>query len=881
MSGFIRAEVRVDGIVQGVGFRPFVHRVATRLGLRGVVGNDERGVVIEVEGASTAVAEFVETVRHRPPPLATVDRVTSRRIPVTGEHGFRIAPSTGTGHGRALISPDVATCDDCLRELFDPADRRYGYPFINCTACGPRFTIVRESPYDRATTTMASFAMCEACASEYHDPASRRFHAQPVCCAACGPRLRLLHAGHGVVGREPASVPAGDLPPSPLGDLPAPPPDDLPPPRPDDPPAPSADASAVSGPVEIPGDPVEQAARLLRRGAVLAVKGIGGYHLAVRADSEVAVTALRARKRREERPLAVMVPDLETARALCHLDAREERLLTDAGRPIVLLRRRTDGDSPEETGRRQDDGVHSFTGTRSSIGTRGDDGAARVAEGVAAGDRFLGVMLPYSPVHHLLLRRFPQPIVLTSGNASDEPIAYADATALERLGGIADAFLLHDRAIHIRADDSVVRVVRGRELPVRRSRGHVPRPARLTREARRPVLGCGAELKHTFCLAEGRHAFVSHHIGDLENYETLRSFTGGVRHFERLFGIRPELVAHDLHPEYLSTKYALEREDAEPVGVQHHHAHIASCLADNGVEGPVIGVAFDGLGYGLDGTLWGGEFLVADLTGFRRAGHLATVPMPGGATAIRQPWRMAAAYLAGTDAARGLAVRDRNADRWDAVVAMAAKGVNAPLTSSAGRLFDAVAALTTGRDTVTYEGQAAIELERVADRYEHRAYSCRILDGPDPPCAEGTATDTANAAKPAGHEMSGTTESPVTGPPHTATASRMGTFVVRGHDLVRAVLDDLSAGVEAPLVSARFHNGVARLIVEGCARVREHTGLSAVALSGGVFQNAHLVERTAARLEGRGFTVLTHTRVPPNDGGISLGQVAVAAARDR
>ncbi|MCW2881714.1 MAG: carbamoyltransferase HypF [Sphaerisporangium sp.] len=769
MSSCVRAEIRVDGVVQGVGFRPFVHRLATRLGLRGMVGNDERGVFIEVEGVSTAVAEFVETVRDRPPPLAIVDQVTSREIPVTGEPGFGIAPSTGAGHGRALISPDVATCADCLRELEDPADRRHGYPFINCTACGPRFTIVRSSPYDRAGTTMASFEMCEECAAEYHDPASRRFHAQPLCCVKCGPRLRLL------------------------------------------------DGSAR----EIPGDPMEEAASLLNRGLILAVKGIGGYHLAVRADLERAVTALRARKHREDRPFALMVPDVAAARLLCDIDPDEERLLTDRRRPIVLLRRRANDSIPKPG----------------------------VAEGVAPGGRVLGVMLPYSPVHHLLLRRLHEPIVLTSGNVSDEPIAYVDETAMKRLNGIADAFLLHDRLIHTRTDDSVIRVFRGRELPIRRSRGYVPRPSPLVREARRPVLGCGAELKHTFCLAEGRRAFVSHHIGDLENYETLRSFAEGVGHFQRLFGIDPEVVAHDLHPEYLSTKYALEREGVELVGVQHHHAHIASCMAENGAAGPVIGVAFDGLGYGLDGTLWGGEFLVAGLAGFRRAGHLATVPMPGGAMAIRQPWRMAAAYL-GTGTARKPGVRERNAERWDSVVAMAARGVNAPPTSSMGRLFDAAAALTTGRDTVTYEGQAAVELEQIADPGERGAYPCRILEGTGIVHVTG---DTVDGEVP---------------------------FTVAGHDLVHAVLEDREAGVEPPVVSARFHNGVARLVVEGCLRIRERTGLPMVALSGGVFQNLFLLERATALLEERGFTVLLHSRVPPNDAGISFGQVAIASARD-
>ncbi len=756
----------MDGIVQGVGFRPFVHRLATRLELRGVVGNDERGVFIEVEGGSAAVAAFLAAVRDSPPPLAVVDRVTARDIPVTGAPGFSIAPSTGPGRGRALISPDVATCDDCLRELDDPADRRFGYPFVNCTACGPRFTIVRASPYDRAATTMAGFPMCGACAAEYHDPASRRFHAQPVCCPACGPRLRLLHSSR---------------------------------------PAAPGDQGDPGDRVEAAGDPVEGAAAVLAGGGILAVKGIGGYHLAVRADLERAVTALRARKHREDRPFALMAADLAGARRLCDIGPGEERALTGPRRPIVLMRRRAD---------------------------------APVAASVAPGARELGVMLPYSPVHHLLLRRCPGPIVLTSGNVSDEPIAYLDEAALARLGGIADAFLIHDRPIHTRTDDSVVRVFRGRESPIRRSRGHVPRPVPLVRAARRPVLGCGAELKHTFCLAEGGRAFVSHHIGDLENHETLRSFTEGVRHFERLFGIRPDVVAYDPHPEYLSTKYALDREDAALVAVQHHHAHVASCLTDNGEAGPVIGVAFDGLGHGPDGTLWGGEFLVAGLAGFERAGHLAVVPMPGGAAAVRQPWRMAASYL-GARAPEGLAVRERNAGRWDAVVAMASRGVNAPLTSSAGRLFDAVAALTTGRDTVTYEGQAAIELERIADPGERGAYPCRLVD-------------------------------PGGGAP----------FMVAGTDLVEAVLADAAAGVDPPVISARFHNGVALLIARGCLRVRDGTGLTAVALSGGVFQNVLLTERAAALLEGHGFRVLLHTGVPPNDGGVSLGQAAVAAARD-
>ncbi|MGH3836429.1 MAG: carbamoyltransferase HypF, partial [Pseudonocardiaceae bacterium] len=653
------------------------------------------------------------------------------------------------GRRDTLVSADSATCADCLRELADPTDRRFDYPFINCTNCGPRFTIVRDVPYDRPFTTMAPFAMCTACAAEYHDPADRRFHAQPVCCPACGPRLRLL----------------------------------------------GADGT------EQPGDPLAEAAALLTGGAVLAVKGLGGYHVAAMAGGDIGAAAtalLRARKHREDKPFAVMVADLDAAHELCVIDPVGERVLVSRRRPVVLLPRR-----PE----------------------------APVAPAVAPGNRSLGLMLPYTPLHHLLLRATAAPIVLTSGNISDEPIAYRDDDAGRRLTGIADAFLTHDRAIHMRTDDSVVRVFRGAELPVRRSRGYAPEPLTLARPVPRPILGCGAELKNTFCLARGRHAFMSHHIGDLENYETLRSFTEGIAHFGRLFDVVPEVVAHDLHPEYLSTKYALECPDVELVGVQHHHAHIASCLADNGDASPVLGVAFDGLGYGSDGTLWGGEFLLADLTGFQRLAHLVPVPMPGGATAIRQPWRMAAAYL-GSEAPEEL-VR-RNAEQWDAVLAMAGRGVNAPLTSSAGRLFDAVAAILGVRDSINYEGQAAVELEQRADLTEKGSYPAAVTEGPS--------------------------------------------LQLHGADLVHAVVADLRAGVPREVIATRFHHGVADAIVRVCLMLREATGVGAAALSGGVFQNVLLLERTVAGLERAGFRVLTHSRVPPNDGGISLGQVAIAAA---
>ena len=782
MTAVIRTAIRVEGIVQGVGFRPFVYTLATGLGLAGHVGNDTDGVFVEVEGAPAAVSEFLVLLERDAPPLARIERITTAPVPPSGSASFAIAASGSAGPRRTLVSADTAPCADCLRELADPADRRYGYPFINCTNCGPRFTIVRGVPYDRPLTTMAKFAMCERCAAEYHDPADRRFHAQPTCCPACGPQLALLdHAGNPLPVDQAGNPLRADQAGNPLR------------------------VGQAGDP--LPAGPLAAAADLLRQGRVLAVKGLGGYHLAVDAGCETAVAALRARKHREDKPFAVLAADLAAARSLAEVDEAAADLLTSASRPIVLLPRR---------------------------------GGAAVAQATAPGNRQLGIMLPYTPLHHLLIGALSRPMVLTSGNVSDEPIAYDDADALARLGGIADAFLTHDRAIHIRTDDSVARVFRGRPTLIRRSRGYVPEPVTVDDEFPRAVLACGAELKNTFCLAKGRHAFVSHHIGDLENAETLRSFTEGIEHFRRLFDIDPQVVAHDLHPEYLSTKYALDLDGVDLQGVQHHHAHIASCLADNRAAGPVIGVAFDGTGYGPDGTIWGGEFLVADLAAFERGGHLAPVPMPGGAAAIRQPWRMAAAYL---DAAYsgappdGLGVVQRNEAHWGAVVAMARRGINSPVTSSAGRLFDAVAALLGVRDVINYEGQAAVELEQLADPGEGGSYQARVED-----------------------------QTP---------------FGISGCDLVRAAAEDIAAGVPREIVAARFHNGVAALIETGCLLLRERHGLATVALSGGVFQNLLLLHATVARLEARGFRVLVHSRVPCNDGGISLGQAVVAGARDR
>ncbi len=707
----------------------------------------------EIQGPPEAIAEFLLALSRDAPPLARIERVESSPMTLGPTDGFAIVPSQSAGPRRTLVSADAATCADCLAELVDPADRRFGYPFINCTNCGPRFTIVKDVPYDRPLTTMAAFELCELCAAEYHDPANRRFHAQPTCCPVCGPRLWLTGS------------------------------------------AIAPDDTDQGRPLSL----IKKTAALLSAGLVVAIKGLGGFHLAVDATNEAATAALRSRKHRADKPFAVLVADLAQARQLCEIDVVAEQALTSRRRPIVLL--------PKALG-------------------------ARLAPAVAPGNRQLGIMLPYTPLHHLLAGQVARPIVLTSGNVSDEPIAYTDADALERLAGIADAFLGHDRAIHLRTDDSVVRPHRGREVVLRRARGYAPEPLPVAVSFDRPVLACGAELKSTFCLASGEHAILSQHLGDLANLATLRAFTEGIEHLRRLFDVTPELIAHDLHPEYLSTKYAVE-QDLPLVAVQHHHAHIASCLADNGVAGPVIGVAFDGTGFGTDGTIWGGEFLLGGFARIERAGHLAPVPMPGGAAAIKQPWRMAAAYLADQVwPASGLAVAARNAAQWDAVSAMARRGINAPLTSSACRLFDAVAAILGVRDTVNYEGQAAIELEQLAAPGDHGSYPVPVSQGQ--------------------------------------------VLKVQAGDLVTAVVADLAAGVSEEVIAARFHQAVADLIVTTCTLLSERSGLRTVALSGGVFQNLRLTDLVVAGLAG--FTVLTHSRVPCNDGGISLGQAMVAQA---
>lgn len=756
-----RRAIEVTGVVQGVGFRPFVYLLADRYGLNGSVRNQSGCVCIEVEGEPDSLDGFLDELSNRPPPLARIDRLSSEPRTPRGEGRFQIESSEAGGAGPVFLPPDAATCPECLAELLDPTDRRFGYPFLNCTNCGPRLTIITAAPYDRGRTTMAAFPMCDACRSEYEDPADRRFHAQPTACAECGPKLQTLDR----TGR-PLSTP----------------------------------------------DPLVAFVDAILGGGIGALKGLGGYHLACLARDGSAVNELRTRKHRDEKPFAVMVADLASALELVEIDPAEQELLLSAARPIVLLRKR-----------------------RPDV----------VAEEVAPGNPWLGVMLPYTPLHHLFLRAVDGvPLVMTSGNRSDEPIVHRESDA-GTLRGIADVFLVHDRPIQVRCDDSVTRAVDGVELLVRRSRGYAPSPVGLPVPCPRPMLAVGGQLKVTFALGRGRQAFVSHHMGDLDHYTAFQAFESDVELYERLFATRPEWLVHDLHPDYVTTRYAKERaagEGTRLLAVQHHHAHIAGCMAENGLDEPVIGVAFDGSGYGWDGAIWGGEFLVGDYRSVRRAAHLRYVGMPGGDRAVREPWRMALAHL--RDAGRRL--EGSRAQLLEAETRIALKmlerNLNAPLTSSAGRLFDAVASLAGVRDHVSFEGQAAIELEALAT------------------------TQDEDASYPLEFERRG--EGGATVEP----------LVIDTRPLIAAVADDVRERLPAAVIARRFHSTMVDLVAATCHTLRDATGIGAVVLSGGVFLNALLTHEVVARLDRDGFRVHRHRLVPPNDGGLSLGQLAVAAA---
>ncbi|MGA2349323.1 MAG: carbamoyltransferase HypF [Terracidiphilus sp.] len=802
----LRRQVLVSGVVQGVGFRPFIYRLAQEEGLAGFVGNDTDGVTIEIEGPGERVEAFLTRLRLEAPPLARIDSLAVRELAATNAAGFQIIASDAKGHVRTGIPADAATCPDCLRELLDPHDRRYRYPFLNCTNCGPRFTITSRIPYDRPQTSMAKFPMCPDCRQEYDDPLNRRFHAQPNACWVCGPRVWLESAGAAGLKINSANLLTRNFREAEANSQPLSKPLST---------APASSYEAKDTSTSRQDDPIDQAIRMFLSGQILAIKGIGGFHLSVDATNPAAVMRLRERKRRYGKPLAVMVRDLDAARAVCALTAEEEALLTTSARPIVLARQR-----------------------EGSI----------IANDVAPGIPWLGVFLPYAPLQHLLFAdERIRALVMTSANLSEEPIAINNDEALARLSGIADAFLTHDREILQRCDDSVTAVVDGAPQLLRRARGFVPLGLPLPFGAP-PLLAVGGHLKNVFSLAQGRFVYQSQHLGDLENLTGLEFFRESLDHLMRTFEIEPQTVVHDLHPGYLSTSWAKEwaaERKLPMVAVQHHHAHVAGCMAEHGLTGEVIGLALDGTGYGSDGKIWGGEVLIARLDGFERFAHLEYLPMPGGEAAIKEPWRMAFAHLraAGFDLETAAAHAGATAEEARVLERMIERNVNAPLTSSLGRLFDAVAAVVLDRRVVDYEAQAAIELEGLAiDEADDPLGCAMVFTGGDWAARE---------------------------PLRISSASLW-------HELVR----DLSAGVSKSRISAHFHAGVADGFTRAAVLARDATGVNQVALSGGCMHNRRLARLLRVKLEAEGFEVFQHRNVSPGDGGLSYGQAAVAAAKE-
>ena len=751
--------INVRGVVQGVGFRPFVYQLATKYNLKGWVCNTSEAVKIEVEGEAEAIERFLLALQKQAPPRASIEDITTTHYSPANYEGFEIRHSMAEEGKYQLISPDIATCQDCLKEILNPDDRRYRYPFTNCTNCGPRFTIIKDIPYDRPLTTMNRFKMCPECQREYDDSLNRRFHAQPNACPKCGPTLEL-------VDNQGTSTNSTDT--------------------------------------------ITATSKLLREGKIIAIKGLGGFLLACDATNQVVINRLRQRKVRPSKPLAIMASSIEEVKKHCYVSDEEEILLASPHSPIVLLKWRA---------------------------------GSSVSSAVAPNLKYLGVMLPYTPLHHILLRETVLPLVMTSGNLSEEPIAKDNDEAIQRLKDIADYFLMHNRDIYVRYDDSVTMVERGVTQLVRRARGYAPHPIHLPFKSRQ-ILACGAEEKNTFCLTREHHAFVSQHIGDMENLETMEHFENTISLYQRLFRIEPTIIAHDLHPEYLSTKYAQElaatSDDNRLVPVQHHHAHIVSGMVDNAVETPVIGVALDGTGYGSDGNIWGGEFLVADYQRFTRMAHLEYLPLPGGATAIKKPYRIALSYLLsllGEDALKQDLPFLEQIDRTETGIIrkQIEKKINSPLTSSCGRLFDAVSALIGVRGEIDYEAQAAIELEMLAynEVNETDYYPFSIIE-------------------------------------------QDGISIVKLQDLFSALIDDLQSKTIKATMAAKFHNTIAQMIKALCQDISTRTNITQVVLSGGVFQNRLLLRKTVSLLEDGEFTVFTHRQVPCNDGGISLGQAVIA-----
>ncbi len=747
--------VNVRGIVQGVGFRPFVYQLANLHGLSGDVANNSTGVIIHIEGDVESISAFILDLETKCPPLAKVTQISQTDIPSQGFKQFIIRKSKAGISKSTLISPDMSICDDCLSELFDPKDRRYGYPFINCTNCGPRYTIIDDIPYDRPNTSMKHFTMCPACQAEYDSPADRRFHAQPNACSVCGPHVTLY---------------------------------------------------TVSGSLVSTKEPITNTIRILKKGMIVAIKGLGGFHLAADAENDDAIARLRRRKHREEKPFAIMSYDVDRIRRYAYIEPEEEALLRSPQRPIVILKKREPNSLSKE---------------------------------ISPRNRYFGAMLPYTPLHYLILAHDFTALVMTSGNISEEPIAIDNEDAFERLSSIADYFLVHNRDIYLRSDDSIMKRISGTSRFLRRSRGYVPRPVFLKQKVPK-ILACGAELKNTICLTRENNAFLSQHIGDLENFATYEFFKLTINHMKQILDIDPVLISYDLHPNYLSTRYAEEQQDIEKIQVQHHHAHIVSCMAENKLDMPVIGLSFDGTGYGTDGNIWGGEILIADASQFTRAAHLSYIPMPGSSAAIKEPWRMAVSYLYDTygegfwDLELPL-FKKIDEKKLEIVVNMIGKKINSPYTSSLGRFFDGIAAIVGIRNNVFFEGQAAMELEMLAEDKIKGTYDYEWVSGD---CHQ-----------------------------------------VLIQPIIYGVVRDMGKDIHPSVISTKFHMTLIRLFSELCAVIRKESRVNQVVLSGGVFQNSILLTGLIHALEKKEFQVFTHSQVPPNDGGICLGQAMVAAAK--
>jgi len=764
--GTITKKIIISGTVQGVGFRPFVYNLALKNRLNGYIYNDSSGVTIEVQGSSSEIESFEMELHNNPPLRSKVTHYSSTVISMDMIYAdFQIRSSPSEGKKTVAVSPDLDVCDDCLREMFDSSNRRYLYPFINCTNCGPRYTIIRDVPYDRPKTTMTDFTMCPDCKAEYNDPKNRRFHAQPNACPKCGPHAEVRDKSYKVLV-----------------------------------------SAYKTGEYE---ELFKKISQLFSEGYIIAIKGIGGYHLACDAANESAVSTLRSRKYREDKPFAVMFPDRKSVRNVCNVNKSEKDLLELVAHPIVLLKKKED---------------------------------FNIADSIAPKNHFLGAMIPYTPLHFLIFHYFQKPLVMTSGNISDEPIVYKNEDALQRLGSIADYFIIHNREIYIRCDDSVIRHFEGKPYPIRRSRGYAPDKIMVDWKFDRHILACGPEQKNTVALAKDNSVYLSHHIGDMENLEVLKSFEEGINHYRNIFDIQPEIVAYDLHPDYLSTKFAhdyAQENKLRKIGIQHHHAHAVSCMLDNKISKPVLAIVLDGTGYGTDGTIWGGELLLAEYHQFERLGHFRSTRLPGGSAAIKNPWQMGISYLYdvfGKELVDIPFIQYLDKNKTTMIIKMLESGFNSPVTSSCGRLFDGVAAIAGLRDVVNYEGQAAVEFEQCIQNSVESAYEFRVINS-------------------------------------------QGELIFDWVPMIRQLVYDLKSNKSISRISQKFHNGLSLGLTLWVEIARKNTGLSNIVLSGGVFMNIYLLNKLKKSLEKNGFNVYTHSVVPCNDGGISLGQVVIADAQ--